>query len=174
MLFKKIQVIIKRLLKSKNDSVEIMIHNPKIYKDDISKTLSYKISEIDREIIICSKNLLEAKKIQIHSSIVKPNGLLSSIQNRWITTATNKSAQWHQNEIRRLYQQRFELQNKLDKAEGKFWIKRVLRWLSYLLIITVCIIAIILLILGLMMSFYLLPLWIIMIISYIYIKNSRK
>ena len=157
-----------------NESLAIETFNDGKLKFDKVNYLKDELKAIDRQIIDLLSGLLEAQKVQIKSALNRDKNLFIRFQKKWITSAANQSANWHQSNLRLLYKKRKVLQIEYEKATGKYWqnkVKRLVVIISFLLLATFIIS---LILMGVFLALYLLPLWICLLFTYMYLQRKDR
>tara|TARA_Y100001968_G_C19177120_1_gene628555 strand:+ start:269 stop:757 length:489 start_codon:yes stop_codon:yes gene_type:complete len=139
---------------------------------NLIKNLRTELEIIDKEIFTVMSGLFEAQKVQIKSTLSQGNNWLTKLQKEWVLSAASKSAGWHKQKLSLLIQQRKKLQVNLDKLTGDYWPKQIRKFLLIIGISVLIIIFITFTMMSLMMAIYFIPIWIVMIITYLVIKKN--
>ena len=149
----------------KNNSHEIMKYDF-IQKFDIQKDINTRIIEIDQQISENSTALLEAQIVKFRSTFSESKNFLEKVGKNIYKTKIDDSITWHQRQLKKLYLQRRQLQINLEKIQGIFWINRIKRFLSLMIIGLLLLFCIFIFISGFMIIIYLLPLIILILLGY--------
>tara|TARA_B100000579_G_scaffold75285_1_gene58011 strand:- start:389 stop:901 length:513 start_codon:yes stop_codon:yes gene_type:complete len=135
-------------------------------KFDLEEEINLKIIEIDKEISENSKALMEAQIVKFKSTFSQSKNLFESLGKNVYKKKLEESIQWHQKQLKSLYIRRKELQIKLEKIKGIFWVNRVKRLLSLIFISFLILLLLFIFLSGFMIIVYLLPLIILIMIGY--------
>ena len=148
-----------------NSSYEIVQYNSN-KKFDLQNQINIQIKEIDQKISENSKALIEAQIVKFRSNFSKSNTFIENIGRNIYKTKLEDSINWHQKQIKELYFRRRELQINLEKIKGIFWINRIKRLLTILLIGFFVLLSLFIFVSGFMIMVYLMPLIILICIGY--------
>ena len=148
-----------------NSSRQIIRYNS-YEKFNLQNQISSEILEIDRKISENSKALLEAQIVKFRSTLSKSTNFIDKIGRNVYKSKLDDSIHWHQNQIKRLYFRRKELQMNLEKMKGIFWLNRIKRFLIILLIGFFILISLFIFLSGFMIIIYLLPVIIFIFLGY--------
>ena len=154
-----------KFFKTKPDnSNEIMKYNSsKIF--DLESRLQREILEIDQRISENSKALLEAQVVKFRSTFSKSNNFIEEVGRNIYKTKLEDSINWHQKQLKELYLNRRELQINLEKLKGIFWLNRIKRFLTIILLIFFILFSLFIFLSGFMIIIYLLPLIILFLVG---------
>tara|TARA_Y100001968_G_scaffold310726_1_gene331951 strand:- start:558 stop:1070 length:513 start_codon:yes stop_codon:yes gene_type:complete len=156
----------------RNNNQEIIKYNSH-KKFDLQDQINSAIIEIDQRISENSKALIEAQIVKFRSNLSNSNTLISQISQNVYQKKLEESINWHQKELKELYLKRRELQNNLEKIKGIFWVNRIKRFFSILLIAILLALSLFIFVSGFMIMIYLLPLIILILLGYgLAIKKS--
>ncbi len=136
------------------------------------KAIKDEIAIIDKEIIELMSGLFEAKKVQIKSALNTNNNFLFKLQRKFISSAATQSAYWHENNLKNLYQKRKFLQINLEKITGTYWKNKIKRIFFITILIFIIALVISLILMGILLTAYLLPLLLFGGFVYILIQNK--
>ncbi len=131
-----------------------------------------KIIEIDQKISNTSKNLVEAQIVKFRSIFSKSNNFLEQIGKNVYKTKLEDSINWHQKQLKELYRSRKELEIKLEKLKGIFWLNRIKRLLRTILIGFLIFLILFIFFSGFMIIIYLMPLLILIFLGYFISTNK--
>ena len=139
-----------------------------IVKYDSTKKfdLEDKIIEIDQRILETNKALLEAQIVKFRSTFSNSNNFLEKIGKNVYKKKVDDSIKWYQKDLKELYLKRKTLTINLEKIKGIFWLNRIKRFLKTSLIILFILLSLIIFLSGFMMMIYILPLILLMVLSY--------
>ena len=149
-----------------NNSNEIVKYNSN-KKFDLQNQINNQIIEIDEKIAENSKALIEAQIIRLRSSFSKSYNFIEKIGTNVYKKKLEESINWHQKQIQELYYRRRELQIKLEKLKGTFWLNRFKRFLKIIFLGFFVFLSIFIFLSGFMIIIYLLPLLILIVIGYL-------
>ncbi len=135
-------------------------------------SLKEQLISIDQKISNITKELFMAQAVKIKSALSQNNGWLQGIKQKWYQSATNESIIWHKDRLRILHKERREIQIKLEKKMGRFWLNQIRRWLALLALLISSLIVIWIIFMGLFTAIYLLPIWGSVLIAYWVIKKK--
>ena len=128
--------------------------------------LEDKIIEIDQRILETNKALLEAQIVKFRSTFSNSNNFLEKIGKNVYKKKVDDSIKWYQKDLKELYLKRKTLKINLEKIKGIFWLNRIKRFLKTSLIILFMLLSLLIVLSGFMMMIYLLPLVLLMVLSY--------
>ena len=154
-----------------NRSNEIVKYNSN-RKFDLENQINHKIEEIDEEISENTKALFEAQIVKVRSTVSKSNNFIEKIGRNVYKTKLEESINWHQKQIKDLYLKRRELQKNLEKLQGTFWLNRIKRFLTIILIGFFSLFTLFIFLSGFMIIIYFLPLIIIIFAGYLLINKK--
>tara|TARA_Y100001968_G_scaffold4582_1_gene4077 strand:- start:200 stop:712 length:513 start_codon:yes stop_codon:yes gene_type:complete len=156
---------------NQNNSNEIVKYNGK-NKFDLLNQINNNIIEIDQKISENTKALIEAQIVKLRSTFTKSTNFLENIGKNLYKTKLDDSINWHQQQIKELYFRRKELQIKLEKIKGIYWLSRIKRFLTIILIIFFIILSLFIFLSGFMIIIYLMPLIIFIFLGYLLTKKK--
>ena len=128
--------------------------------------LEDKIIEIDQRILETNKALFEAQIVKFRSTFSNSNNFLEKIGKNVYKKKVDDSIKWYQKDLKELYLKRKTLQINLEKIKGIFWLNRIKRFLKASLIIFFILLSLLIFLSGFMMMIYILPLVLLMVLSY--------
>ena len=128
--------------------------------------LEDKIIEIDQRIWETNKALLEAQIVKFRSTFSNSNNFLEKIGKNVYKKKVDDSIKWYQKDLKELYLKRKTLKINLEKIKGIFWLNRIKRFLKTGLIILFILLSLLIFLSGFMMMIYILPLVLLMVLSY--------
>ena len=128
--------------------------------------LEDKIIEIDHRILETNKALLEAQIVKFRSTFSNSNNFLEKIGKNVYKKKVDDSIKWYQKDLKELYLKRKTLKINLEKIKGIFWLNRIKRFLKTSLIILFILLSLLIFLSGFMMMIYILPLVVLMVLSY--------
>jgi len=128
--------------------------------------LEDKIIEIDQRILETNKALLEAQIVKFRSTFSNSNNFLEKIGKNVYKKKVDDSIKWYQKDLKELYLKRKTLKINLEKIKGIFWLNRIKRFLKASLIIFFILLSLLIFLSGFMMMIYILPLVLLMVLSY--------
>tara|TARA_Y100001968_G_scaffold322454_1_gene358561 strand:- start:2303 stop:2815 length:513 start_codon:yes stop_codon:yes gene_type:complete len=135
-------------------------------KFELQDTIIAEIIEIDQKISENSKDLLEAQIVKFRSTFSNSNTLISQIGRNVYKKKLDNTINWNQKQIKELYLKRRALQNQLEKIKGIFWLNRIKRFFSILLIAAILVLSLCIFVSGFMILIYLLPLLLLIFLGY--------
>ena len=115
------------------------------------------IIEIDKRISKDSKALIEAQIVKLRSTFSKSNNFIEKLGENIYKVKLEESISWHQKQLKELYSRRRELQIKLEKVKGIFWLSRIKRLLIIVLLGFFILLGLFIFLSGFMLIIYLLP-----------------
>ena len=128
--------------------------------------LEDKIIEIDQRILETNKALLEAQIVKFRSTFSNSNNFLEKIGKNVYKKKVDDSIKWYQKDLKELYLKRKTLKINLEKIKGIFWLNRIKRFLKTSLIILFILLSLLIFLSGFMIMIYILPLVLLMVLSY--------
>ena len=141
-------------------------------KYDLQKQINNKLQEVDEEITKNSKALFQAQIVKLRSAFSKSTNFIEKIGQNIYTQKVEESIDWHQSQLKELYLQRRKLQVSLEKLKGIFWLNRIKRFLTIVLIGFFILLSLFIFLSGFMIIIYLLPL--IILISLVYLIATKR
>ena len=155
-----------KFFKYKRNSSDKIVQYNSNESFSIQDQINVKIIEIDQKISENSKALIEAQIIKIKSTFSKSNNLIEKIGKNVYKKKVDDSIKWYQKDLKELYLKRKTLTINLEKIKGIFWLNRIKRFLKTSLIILFILLSLIIFLSGFMMMIYILPLILLMVLSY--------
>ena len=150
----------------KNSSHALIQYNPN--KDvSLQDQINIKIIDIDKKISENSKALVEAQIVKLRSTFSSSNNFIEQIGKNLYKTKLEESINWHQKQLKDLYLRRKELEIKLEKLKGIFWVNRIKRLMRTILIGFFILLSLFIFLSGFMIIIYLLPLIILIFLGYL-------
>ena len=140
----------------KNNSNEIVKYSSN-RKVDLEVKISNEIIEIDEQISENSKALFEAQIVKLRSSFSKSNNFIEKLGENIYKVKLEESISWHQKQLKELYSRRRELQIRLEKVKGIFWLSRIKRLQIIVLLGFFILLGLFIFLSGFMLIIYLLP-----------------
>ena len=134
---------------------------------DLEDQINNKILEIDKQIAENSKALFEAQIVKFKSTFTTSNNFIDKIGKNLYKTKLDDSINWHQKQLKESYLQRRELQVKLEKIKGFYWLNQIKRFLSIIFIGFLLLLSLFIFLSGFMIIIYLLPLIILICLGYL-------
>ena len=162
-----------KFFKSKNNDHNKIVKYNSYRFSNIQDEIKTKIFEVDTKISEISKSLFEAQIVKFRSTFSKSNNLIGHIGKNLYQGKLEESIDWHQERLKILYLERKELQTKLEKIQGIFWINSLKRILAIMLSCLLLICGLFIFISGFMIMIYLLPLITLIFIEY-WIMNKKS
>ena len=154
-----------------NRSTEVVKYNSNV-KLDLEEKINNQLININAEISENSKALLEAQIVKIRSNFSKPNNFIEKIGRNVYKTKLEESITWHHKQIKDLYLRRRELQKNLEKLQGTFWLNRIKRFLTIILIGFFSLFTLFIFLSGFMIIIYLLPLILLTFLGYLFVAKK--
>ena len=142
-------------------------------KFDLEGEINLEIIDIDNNISENSKALMEAQIVKFRSTFSQSKSFIESIGKNVYKKKLEDSIQWHQQQLKDLYIRRKELQIKLEKLKGIFWVNKIKRLLSLISISLTVLLLLFIFLSGFMIIIYLLP-FIILILTGYYLANKNS
>jgi len=142
-------------------------------KFDLEGEIKLEIIDIDKNISENSKALMEAQIVKFRSTFSQSKSFIESIGKNVYKKKLEDSIQWHQQQLKDLYIRRKELQIKLEKLKGIFWVNKIKRLLSLISISLTVLLLLFIFLSGFMIIIYLLP-FIILILTGYYLANKNS
>ncbi len=140
-------------------------------KIDLEERIITEIMNIEQRISANSKDLIEAQIVKFRSTFSNSDNLIEKIGRNVYKSKLEDSIHWHQAQLKELYIKRKELQIKLEKIKGIFWISRIKRFLRILIIIFFLLFSLFIFLSGFMIIIYLLPLILFIFLGYLLVKK---
>ena len=141
-------------------------------KLDLEDQINSIIIEIDGDISKNSTELFEAQIVKLRSTFSKSNNFLDKIGKNVYRKKLDESIDWHQNKLKELYFRRRELQTKLERIKGIFWLNRIKTFLKIIFIGFFILLSLFIFVSGFMIIIYLLPLIILILLFYLLINKQ--
>ncbi len=115
------------------------------------------IVEIDQKISENSKALVEAQIVKFRSAFSRPNNFIDQFGKYRYKAKLEESINWHQKQLKALYLSRRELEIKVEKLKGIFWLNRIKRLVKIILIGFLIFLCLFIFLSGFMIIIYLMP-----------------
>ena len=135
--------------------------------------INIKIIDIDQKISENSKALVEAQIVKLRSTFSRSNNFIEQIGKNVYKTKLEDSINWHQKQLKELYLKRRELEIKLDKLQGIFWLNQIKRLIKIILIGIFILISLFFFLSSIIIIIYLLPFIILIFLGYL-ISTKRN
>ena len=148
-----------------------------IAKYNLNKSISLQdqinmeIMKIDQEISVNSQALIEAQIVKLRSTFSRSNNFFEKIGKNIYKTKLEDSINWYQKTIKDLYLRRRELETKLEKIKGIFWLNQIKRFLRLILIILLIVLILIIFLSSFMLLIYAMPFILLIFVGYIISTN---
>ena len=142
-------------------------------KLNLENNINLKIVEIDKQISENSKSIIEAQMVKFRSTFSKSNNLIEALGQNMYKVKLEDSINWHQKKLKELINRRKELQINLEKIKGIFWINKIKRFLTLIILGFVIILCLFIFLSGFMLIIYLLPIILLFFVFYLLVKNKR-
>ena len=139
---------------------------------ELHDEISFQIIEIDKQISENSKALVEAQIVKLRSTFSKSNNFIEKLGYNIYKTKIDESINWHQKQLKELYFRRKQLQVKLEKLKGIFWLNRIKRFVIILFMVFLILLGIFIFLSGFMIVIYLLPFIIIVLLINLIINKN--
>ena len=154
-----------------NNSHEIVQYNANT-NFALQDQIKIKIIDIDQKIAENSKSLVEAQIVKLKSTFSKSNNFIEQIGKNVYKTKLEDSINWHQKQLKYLYQRRRELEINLEKLKGIFWINKIKRLLNIILLGFFIFLTLFIFFSGFMIIIYSMPL--IILIFLVYLISTKR
>ena len=161
-----------KIFKDKNHNKQGIIRYNSAEVFDSQNKVNIKILEIDKEISENSKALLEAQIVKFKSTFSKTNNFFDQIGKNVYKKQLDESIHWHQKQLKELYLRRRDLQIKLEKVKGIFWLNQLKRFLRVIFIGFFILFCLFIFFSGFIIIIYLLPVIILIYLVHL-ISNKR-
>ncbi len=138
----------------------------------LQEKINQQIIAIDEKISENSKALMEAQIVKFRSNFSQSKNIIETIGQNVYKKKVEESIDWHQNQLKDLYIRRKELQINLEKLKGIFWINRIKRLLTLILISFIILIGLFIFLSGFVIIIYLLPLILLILLGY-FLTNKK-
>ena len=161
-----------KLFKSKENRRPEIVKYKSNVNFDLEEKINHQLIKINEEISENSKALLEAQIVKLRSNFSKSNNFIERIGKNVYKTKLEESINWHQKQIKDLYFKRRELQKNLEKLRGTFWLNRIKRFLTMILIVFIALFTLFIFLSGFMIIIYSLPLIIMIFAGYLLINKK--
>ena len=155
-----------KFFKSKNNRSYQILKYDSHNKSKIEDKIQIKILELDQKIFENSTALFEAQIVKLRSSFSQANNFIERIGKNVYKTKVEESINWHQKELKELYILRRELQIKLEKVQGIFWLNRIKRFIKIVIIVFLMLLTLFVFLSGFMIIIYFLPLIALIFLGY--------
>ena len=141
-------------------------------KFELEKEINTKILEINQTISENSAALIQAQIVKFRTTFSQSNNFLEKIGKNVYNSKLDDSINWHQKNLKELYVERRRLESILEKMQGIFWINRIKKFLTILLLVVSVLFSLLIFVSGFMMLIYSLPL--ILLIFFGYLMMNKK
>ena len=156
----------------KNNNITSIQKYPDLDNQDTSYFLLDRIKQLDILITEVNKNILQAQMVRFRAFFdQRQKNIFEGFQRRFVESKASNSVLWHQNRLAELLSERRGLQDKLDKINGKYWTKKITKYLSFLLFIALGVLAFSTIIAGIFAALYLLPFFIFLFFIFYVVRN---
>tara|TARA_B100000965_G_scaffold8983_1_gene6975 strand:+ start:2621 stop:3133 length:513 start_codon:yes stop_codon:yes gene_type:complete len=156
-----------RVFKYKNNNSNQIIKYRSNEEFALEEQIKNKIIEIDEQISENSKALIQAQMVKLKSTFSKSNNFIEKIGQNVYKKKLDDSINWHQKQLKELYFNRRDLQIKIEKIKGIYWLNRIKRLLTIILIGFFILLSLFIFLSGFMIIIYLLPLILLIFIGYV-------
>ena len=161
-----------KYLKYKKNSTHDIVQYNSNEKFELQDQINIQIIDIDQKISENSKALVEAQIVKFKSTFSRSNNFIEQIGKNVYKTKLEDSINWHQKQLKYLYQRRRELEINLEKLKGIFWINKIKRLLNIILLGFFIFLTLFIFFSGFMIIIYLMPLIILIFLVY-FISTKR-
>ena len=161
-----------KFFKNKKYSSNKIIKYNSSQKFDLENQINNKIIEIDQKISENGKALVEAQIVKFRSNFSTSNNFVDKIGKNIYKKKLDESINWYQSELKELYVKRRALEINVEKIQGIFWLNRLKRFLTIILIGFFILLSLLIFLSGFMIVIYLLPLIILMLSGYFLIRKK--
>tara|TARA_B100000029_G_scaffold40085_1_gene37403 strand:+ start:5768 stop:6292 length:525 start_codon:yes stop_codon:yes gene_type:complete len=138
------------------------------------ESLRKKLAIVNHQITDTTKELLKVQAVGIRATFSRNNNWLDRLQKKFYWSQIQESSLFYREKLIILHKERKYVQSELDRLTGRYWIKRILRWIILLTIFIISLSIAWILFLSLLASLYLLPIWGAIIIIYIFFQKRVK
>ena len=173
MALNKLKLIKLKFLLKKRKSVSTLVKRGNSVISEKINTLINRLETIDREISITYQEIFKANLVKIRLMLGIDRNILIDLQKKFVAAKANNSVNWHQDKLLTLRQHRREVQFELDKLTNKVWHRRVIKLIRTTSLFLMFLIAIGIVILGIFTTFYLLPIFALLICTLTIFKKLR-
>ena len=156
-----------KYLKYKKNSTHDIVQYNSNEKFELQDKINIQIIDIDQKISENSKALVEAQIVKFKSTFSRSNNFIEQIGKNVYKTKLEDSINWHQKQLKYLYQRRRELETNLEKLKGIFWINQIKRFLKIILIGFILFLILFIFLSGFIVIIYLMPLIILICLGYL-------
>tara|TARA_Y100001968_G_scaffold180086_1_gene164968 strand:- start:511 stop:1023 length:513 start_codon:yes stop_codon:yes gene_type:complete len=156
-----------KIFKYNQNNTNEIVQYDSIENFSLKNRIKTNINEIDQKISENSNALMEAQIVKFRSTFSKSNNLIEKIGRNAYKTKLEDSINWHQIQIKELYDKRRKLEITLEKLQGIFWFNQVKRILKVLLIGFFVFLSLFIFLSGFMIIIYLMPLIILILLGYL-------
>tara|TARA_B100000579_G_scaffold281322_1_gene232894 strand:- start:100 stop:621 length:522 start_codon:yes stop_codon:yes gene_type:complete len=133
--------------------------------------INIEILELDQKISENSKSLVEAQIVKLRSIFSKSNNFIEKLSKNIYKSKLDESINWHQNQLKELSLKRRELEIKLEKIQGIFWLNWIKRLLRIIFIGFFIFLSLFIFLSGFMIIIYLMPLFLFILLGYLISKK---
>jgi len=139
---------------------------------NLEDEMNLQIIEIDKKISENSKALIEAQIVKLRSTFSKSNNFIETIGQNVYKVKLEESINWHQKQLKELMFRRKELQLQVEKIKGIFWLNRIKRFLTIIIIGFFLVLSLFIFLSGFMIIIYLLPIILLIFLGYFIAKKN--
>jgi len=161
-----------KYLKYKKNSTHDIVQYNSNEKFELQDKINIQIIDIDQKISENSKALVEAQIVKFKSTFSRSNNFIEQIGKNVYKTKLEDSINWHQKQLKYLYQRRRELEINLEKLKGIFWINKIKRLLNIILLGFFIFLTLFIFFSGFMIIIYSMPL--IILIFLVYLISTKR
>ena len=133
---------------------------------NLADEVTLEIMEIDKKISENSKALVEAQIVKLRSTFSNSNNFIEKIGKNVYKVKIEESINWHQKQLKDLISRRNELQMKLEKLKGVFWLNRIKRFLKIVFIGLFILLGLFVFLSGFLIIIYLMPIILLILLGY--------
>ena len=156
-----------KYLKYKKNSTHDIVQYNSNEKFQLEDQINIQIIDIDQKISENSKALVEAQIVKFKSTFSRSNNFIEQIGKNVYKTKLEDSINWHQKQLKYLYQRRRELEINLEKLKGIFWINKIKRLLNIILLGFFIFLTLFIFFSGFIIIIYSMPLFILIFLVYL-------
>ena len=159
----------------KNPKRHYSIQKLKPYnKTDYLQSLTEQLNQIDRQIEITNKAILDAQVVKFRYLFSTNNNFFLGLQKKMIESNVNKSLQWHLLDLKDLRGKRRKVQTSIDILTGNVWSRRIRNLSKFLLLISILLTSTAIFIITIFASISLIPLLVIAMLIIVFFKLLEK
>ena len=161
-----------KFLKYKQNNGHYIVQHNSNKNFELQDQINIEIIDIDQKISENSKALVEAQIVKLKSTLSRSNNFIEQIGKNVYKTKLEESINWHQKKLKELYLTRRELEIKLEKLKGIFWLNQIKRVLRIILIGLFIFFSLFIFLSGFMIIIHLLP--IIILLFLVYLISTKR